>query len=271
MTRAWRRLGAVPCVVAMAAVSVSGLSAALAQSEDPAERLIAAYPDQLTRVEAGAIVWKDGTRMPLDDGRGEKSFEEWLADPDLADMFRFPYPTGSEVTPPAFEWDPGRARNAAFFDKMYGDCRQDQVRPGLVDVVWLPHKRGERIAFSSVNGAAARLEAVSRELDALPSEFDSFLHPVAGTYICRPIAGTSRISAHGHGIAIDIAVKQSHYWRWSKPGPGGRYAYANRIPVEIVRIFEKHGFIWGGRWYHYDTMHFEYRPELAPPVPLAAP
>ncbi|MDP3291618.1 MAG: M15 family metallopeptidase, partial [Sulfuricurvum sp.] len=23
-----------------------------------------------------------------------------------------------------------------------------------------------------------------------------------------------------------------------------------------------HGFIWGGRWYHYDTMHFEYRPEL---------
>jgi peptidoglycan LD-endopeptidase CwlK len=29
-----------------------------------------------------------------------------------------------------------------------------------------------------------------------------------------------------------------------------------------VRVFEKHGFIWGGRWYHYDTMHFEYRPEL---------
>ena len=27
-------------------------------------------------------------------------------------------------------------------------------------------------------------------------------------------------------------------------------------------IFEKHGFIWGGRWYHYDTMHFEYRPEM---------
>jgi len=21
-------------------------------------------------------------------------------------------------------------------------------------------------------------------------------------------------------------------------------------------------FIWGGRWYHFDTMHFEYRPEL---------
>ena len=31
---------------------------------------------------------------------------------------------------------------------------------------------------------------------------------------------------------------------------------------EIVDIFERHGFIWGGKWYHYDTMHFEHRPEL---------
>jgi hypothetical protein len=23
--------------------------------------------------------------------------------------------------------------------------------------------------------------------------------------------------------------------------------------------------VWGGRWYHYDTMHFEYRPELFDP------
>jgi D-alanyl-D-alanine carboxypeptidase len=27
-------------------------------------------------------------------------------------------------------------------------------------------------------------------------------------------------------------------------------------------LFEQHGFIWGGKWYHYDTMHFEYRPEI---------
>jgi hypothetical protein len=32
--------------------------------------------------------------------------------------------------------------------------------------------------------------------------------------------------------------------------------------MKIVDVFEKHGFIWGGKWYHYDTMHFEYRPEL---------
>ena len=36
----------------------------------------------------------------------------------------------------------------------------------------------------------------------------------------------------------------------------------DRYPQEIVEIFEKHGFIWGGKWSHFDLMHFEYRPEL---------
>ena len=31
---------------------------------------------------------------------------------------------------------------------------------------------------------------------------------------------------------------------------------------ESLKTFEKYGFIWGGKWYHFDTMHFEYRPEL---------
>ncbi len=38
--------------------------------------------------------------------------------------------------------------------------------------------------------------------------------------------------------------------------------YNNEIPIEIVNIFEKYGFIWGEKRYHYDTMHSEFRPEL---------
>jgi hypothetical protein len=34
------------------------------------------------------------------------------------------------------------------------------------------------------------------------------------------------------------------------------------MAAEIVLTFERHGFIWGGKWGHFDTMHFEYRPEL---------
>jgi hypothetical protein len=64
---------------------------------------------------------------------------------------------------------------------------------------------------------------------------------------------------HAYGAAIDIATRHADYWRWSR---GETPRWRNRIPLAIVRIFEQHGFAWGGAWYHYDTMHFEYRPEV---------
>jgi hypothetical protein len=225
-------------------------------------RLLGAYPDHLERIDDGVLVWRDGTRMPLDDGKGAKSFKDRLDDPDIEDMLAVPYPTGDLKSPPAKDVDPGRARNAAFFDRIYGDCTKGAVTGNLTTVVWLPKKSGRRLRFSKINGAARALAAVSQELDRLPHRFDAYLTPPAGTYNCRTIAGTKRRSAHGHGIAIDIAVKHAHYWRNAKPGKDGSYPYKNEIPAQIVRIFEKHGFIWGGKWYHYDTMHFEYRPEL---------
>jgi hypothetical protein len=225
-------------------------------------RLLEAYPGLLERIDGNDLVWRDGTRMPLDDGKGDKPFEQWLDSPDVADMFAIHYPVGAEPKPPAKDIDPGRARTAAFFDKVYGDCRLGAVEKNLTTVEWLPTKAKQKLPFNKMNGAAAALEAASRELDALAPSFDVFLTPSAGTYNCRVIAGTNRVSAHGHAIAIDIALKRSHYWRNDKPGKDGTIAYKNEIPMEIVRIFEKHGFIWGGRWYHYDTMHFEYRPEL---------
>jgi hypothetical protein len=44
-------------------------------------------------------------------------------------------------------------------------------------------------------------------------------------------------------------------------------------PAALVRAFERQGFVWGGKWLFFDTMHFEYRPEIllmrASPVPRA--
>jgi hypothetical protein len=67
---------------------------------------------------------------------------------------------------------------------------------------------------------------------------------------------------HAYGAAIDLNTNYADYWRWSTDTRSP--TWKNRIPVEIVRVFERHGFIWGGHWYHFDTMHFEYRPELLP-------
>jgi hypothetical protein len=219
------------------------------------EDLAAAYPEQIAGVEDGTLVWRDGTRMPVSDGIEGKSEEELIADPDIDDMFHFVYPAGMPAAAPSE--DPGRIRNAAFFQQMYGDCFTGEVERRLVTIDWLPRHGGGRLRVTSVNGVAERLQAVSDELDRLPDDFARYLVPSAGTYNCRPIAGTTQPSAHGYGIAIDLNVDHANYWRW-----GGDYE--NRIPDEIVTIFERQGFIWGGKWRHFDTMHFEYRPELLP-------
>lgn len=224
--------------------------------------LLAAYPDFLDRVDGNDLVWKDGTRMAIDDGKGPKDFETLLNAADLKDQFVFRYELGLPARVPGLNEDPGRIRHMPFFNKMYGDCTKGEVLEKLVDVDWLPRKNGGKVKITSMNGIADRLAAVSRELDELPDEFLKYLIPNSGTYNCRPIANTSRISAHGHGIAIDLNSEQSDYWLWTKPDANGLYPYKNRVPFEIIAIFEKHGFVWGGKWYHYDTMHFEYRPEL---------
>ncbi len=244
---------------AVGAVTASAQSNSLANNLD---RLLAAYPEQLARIDGRDLVWTDGTRMPLDDGRGVKTHAALLATADLKDMFFTSYPRGPLAAPPALNVDPGRPRNIAFFDKMYGDCTTGQVNANLVDVIWLPQKWGKPLKVTRINGVAAKLAAVSHELDALPAAFDGFLVPSSGTYNCRPIAGTTRVSAHGYGIAIDLATAHTDYWLWARDKTNGNIPYRNKIPPEIVAVFEAHGFIWGGKWYHYDTMHFEYRPEL---------
>lgn len=235
-------------------------TARIASASSEIERLIAAYPDHLSRAEAGDLVWRDGTRMRISDGAADKTFDVLLERPDIDDMFRIPYRAGPMRGEPGLNEDPGRIRHEPFFRKMYGDCGRGEVQGRLRAVRWMPG-RGGSVQVTTVNGVAERLEAVVRDLERLPERFMRFLTPSAGTFNCRFVEGTRQRSMHAYGAAIDLNVQFAHYWRWSR-GAGGRFEYKNLIPFEIVEIFERHGFIWGGKWSHFDTMHFEYRPEL---------
>ncbi|MBN9021332.1 MAG: M15 family metallopeptidase [Rhizobiales bacterium] len=221
--------------------------------------LVRAYPDQFAAIEGNDLVWRDGTKMPISDGIPEKDFDTLLDHPDIDDMFAMPYVAGPPAAEPGLDQDPGRIRYEPLFTKMYGDCETGGVDPHLRSVAWLKGK----VRFTTVNGAADALEKVVADLRQLPPEMTRYLVPSAGTYNCRRIAGTDRRSMHAYGAAIDISTASADYWLWAKP-VDGRYPYRNRIPFAIVEAFERHGFVWGGKWYHYDTMHFEYRPELVP-------
>lgn len=245
------------CRAGLLALLVGACAPASAASVDD---LLRAYPTALAGFDGTDLIWRDGTRMPVDDGRRDRSMEEQLRSGSILDQLRLPYPAGAPLFPPPQD-DPGRVRNRAFFDKLYGDCRLGQVAPALVPVVWLPNTWGHVVNITSVNGVDRRLAAVSRELDALPAEERKYAYPVAGTYACRPVADTGQRSMHAWGAAIDINTAYADYWLWRRKG-AAIPPYANRVPAGIVEVFERHGFIWGGRWAHFDTMHFEYRPEL---------
>ena len=226
-------------------------------------RLVSTYPDFLTGHDDNNLIWRDGAKMGFDDG-AEKTFQERLERADVEDQFTIPYPLGEMLSDPEVDFDPGRIRNTAFLTKMYGDCRRrGEVDKKLVDVIWLPKHGAKKIRATPVNKVAEKMQLVSNELDALPEEMQKYLRPIAGTYNCRDVANTSRSSAHAFGIAIDLNSAFGDYWEWSGRRRSAEMPpYRNRIPNEIVAVFEKHGFIWGGKWFHFDTAHFEYRPEL---------
>ena len=256
------RIATTVCLVAGLAM-LAGESPLVAQDDQvrlALDKLVAAYPDALAGHDGKVLRWRDGTVMPVSDGAESKTFPELLRHASILDQFRIPYPRGPLEQPPAVDADPGRFRNTAFFTKMYGDCQTGAVAPHLVSLAWLPKSWGQSIRISSVNGVDEQLRAVSAEIDALPEKIKRAAYPIAGTYNCRAVADTGQPSPHSYGIAIDLNTAFSDYWYW---GPhDGPIHYRNRMPEEIVAIFEKHGFIWGGKWYHFDTMHFEFRPEL---------
>jgi D-alanyl-D-alanine carboxypeptidase len=264
-----RRIGAA-CALVLASLGVratagDGYGAPPPDLKLHLDRLVGAYPDWIAGADDRFVHLKNGGKFPISDGRTDKSFDELLEHPDIDDMFYVPYPAGSAPAAPAKNIDPGRVRFEPLFVAMYGDCHKNEVAAKLKAVDWLPQHHGGKLSVTAVNGVADALAKVSRALDQLPAEFVKFLVPNAGTYNCRDIAGSSMRSAHAYGAAIDISTKAADYWRWSANPQAP--VWKNRIPIEIVRLFEQHGFIWGGYWYHFDTMHFEYRPELLPEQP----
>lgn len=231
--------------------------------------LLKAYPKKLSGFSNNTITWTDGSSMPYGDTKETKvstkkrTHQEILNTPSLKDQLSQRYPVGrSYAVPPPKNHDPGRIRYEPFFKKMYGK-NVKEVRRHLTTIRWMKKTFNHSIQVTKINEVHKKLQSISDMLDQIdPRIKTKYLKKKPGTFVPRRIKGTQRLSVHSFGIAIDIAVSHADYWRWDHIKPDGKLGYKNQIPLEIVEAFEKEGFIWGGKWYHYDTMHFEYRPEL---------
>jgi hypothetical protein len=233
--------------------SVSAADLALA---DKIDILVKAYPDTINAAMDGHIVFKfKAEAVKIDDGVVRDHFEK-LETGDIEDSLDQIYPAGPCATTPDRNFDPGRIRSERFMRVMYGDAARE-VKANLVPVEWF----GATLMVTKVNGVDKALGRVRDALAARPG-LRKYLVPSAGVFNWRKVAKQSNLSVHSFGAAIDLNTKFADYWLWSGGEPGKVPLYKNKFPMEIISAFEKHGFIWGGRWYHYDTMHFEYRPEL---------
>jgi hypothetical protein len=195
----------------------------------------------------------DGQRYMYDFG-SKKSFEQMLEVPDVEDMFSIRYRKGPIAPVTSVDDDPGRIRHEPVFAATYPDKE-------LVQVKFLGFK------VKVQQKITAALERVARRLDkarAADPKLAPFLAKLGAAWADRRVAGTNRPTAHSYGIALDLNPELSTYWRWQKPPEP--VTWASKMPQAIVDAFEAEGFAWGGRWYHYDTAHFEYRPELLDPT-----
>jgi len=251
--------------VAITALLIVSLSACATQAdaivslEERLKIFVDTYEDQIEAFDQTTIKLRTGAELVVDDGE-EKSPAGKLANADVEDMLSQIYPTltcRKINEKPARNFDPGRIRNDTFFKAVYGGSPR-AVAKDLVRVKWFGHT----LSVTKRMGVARALQRVADELQNVSKADKRFLHPMGGTFNWRTIAGTRRLSVHSFGAAIDLNPAFANYWRWSGGKPGNVPRYVNRVPESIIAAFEKHNFIWGGRWYHFDTMHFEYRPAL---------
>lgn len=222
--------------------------------------LMLSYPEHITDVVKNNdgkvyLVMKSGNKLIYDDMK-DKTPAEKLSNPDLQDMMEQVYPLINVKSLSEGNFDPGRSRIYPLLSEVYGLSRKD-IESNLVKSNLL------NCQFNKNNKASESLNSVMKELMFLSknnNKINSCIFPVSGTYNYRLIAGTNQLSPHSYGIAIDLAVNKKDYWKWASKDEGCKRI--NDYPSEIAEIFEKNNFIWGGKWAHFDIMHFEYRPEI---------
>ncbi|MDF2841482.1 MAG: D-alanyl-D-alanine carboxypeptidase [Clostridia bacterium] len=224
--------------------------------------LMLAYPEHIIDIQKAEdekvyIVLKSGAKLIYDD-KMQKNIESKMANPDLQDMLEQPYPLNTTRGLMENDFDPGRVRAYGLLKEAYGGSQQ-QVEKKLANI----KAGGRSFQFNNSNGAGEALKSAMEELIPLSqsnSKVAAAAFPSSGTYNYRVISGTNRLSPHAFGIAIDLARDKRDYWKWASREEGQERLAS--YPIEIVEIFERHHFVWGGKWGHFDTLHFEYRPEI---------
>ncbi|MDR1210609.1 MAG: M15 family metallopeptidase [Spirochaetaceae bacterium] len=151
---------------------------------------------------------------------------------------------------------------------LYGGGNRAELEARLVRVRFLGR---DATVHREIRDALARIDSALTRESAGDAELKRFLDSLApiGAYNWRAVRGGRGLSYHSWGLALDLQNRQGEgavYWQWERErNPDWMFIPLERRwqpPKKVIRAFENEGFIWGGKWLFFDTMHFEYRPEL---------
>jgi hypothetical protein len=254
------------------------------RGEQVMKALAAAYPDRIKEAAFRDGDWTaeiDGVRFYYAGGRLLP--EELREAEEEYDPQPF-YPYQTELPP----WqDPGPEEEERFS----ASERQRRTNPPkrsqhFYDALWRAHSREESyervktirflgrsvlVHYTILEELVQVEELILREAgtDPLVREWMGSLETLSG-WNWRSIAETESRSFHAYGAAIDLLPASLRgmetYWLWTARENPRWWAvpYTKRLhpPDKVIRAFESCGFIWGGKWLFFDTMHFEYRPEI---------
>jgi hypothetical protein len=248
------------------------------------EALGAAYPDRIERVEFSNGDWTvimRGTRYYYAEGRLLP--EELRA--TAADYSPLPFYNYVAELP---VWRAPSAEEAARFRSMGENRSRNPIKrsPHFFDALWQARTKEEserRIqpldflgssvkVHEGIHGELKRVEAIILAAARTDPQVRAWVNGISTMegWNWRTIADIQSRSYHAYGVAIDILPKslggKETYWIWAarnKP-EWWNIPYSDRFhpPAAVIKAFESCGFIWGGKWLFFDTMHFEYRPEI---------
>ena len=248
--------------------------------------LARAYPDQIEEIEFRnddwAVLLRDtwyfyagGRLLPENEIENLEKYRPYQ-------IYNYPaeLPPWRELTPEETErrknWIKNRNENPNpllrsnfFIDDLWQSPNQRETEKNM-----------ERITFL---GKQAKIHKLIKEKTAIVEErifeaaktdpqiqaWINSIHILEG-YGWRNIAQTRSRSYHSYGLAIDLLPKslgkKQTYWLWTSQyrEDWWNVSYNERYhpPEAVIKAFEDNGFIWGGKWPLFDTMHFEYRPEI---------
>jgi hypothetical protein len=244
----------------------SGILAA--QEAYEVESLLASYRDQIAGVKrrGNEIIFRIGN-TEIYYCNGKMLSEAHIAEATQYDSIFYQYRKGP-LTVSTRSLPYPVHRSSDLLDALFGSTEQTvRVQSRWVDFL------GHRVFMHRI--CAEPLMRINRrimERSSRVKELEEFLRDIKIMYSMkrRNVRGTNNMSYHSYGLAIDIipeSYNEKHvYWRWSSVfQENWEYIPAEQRwqpPQELIDAFEDNGFVWGGKWYYFDNVHFEYRPEI---------